>query len=425
MTLLPAKLKAAGYTTSMIGKSHLGTRSVAHLPIRRGFDMHFGFLGGGEDHFTQISGEDPVGELVDLWRDDRPAFGENGTFSGFLYAGEAERVIHAHKKGKVRAPLFMYLAWHLVHSPLQVPPLYFDPRCADKKRQLYHGMVTALDEGVGNVSRALHEVGMLETTLIVFFADNGGPIVTSGFSGNNYPRKGGKTDDFEGGVRVAAFISGGFVPAALRGTVNHAYVHAVDWYATLCGLAGVVADDPHEGLPPIDAIDQWPTLLIPNATWQDGIRQEMVLSYTDSCATSAPSGCNAALIQGRYKVVTGHQGGSGFWTGPIHPNTSGPADPKRNLTACGTFSCCDGCLYDIQADPSEHKNLQRAMPALYAQLHARLLALGATEYQTRYIQPGLECITAEQAKRYYRGFRGPPCFGNGQLPQLESLRDVV
>ncbi|EOD26635.1 hypothetical protein EMIHUDRAFT_236678 [Emiliania huxleyi CCMP1516] len=257
MTLLPAKLKAAGYTTSMIGKSHLGTRSVAHLPIRRGFDMHFGFLGGGEDHFTQISGEDPVGELVDLWRDDKPAFGENGTFSGFLYAGEAERVIHAHKKGK------------------------------------------------------------------------------------------------------------------------------------------------------------------------DGIRQEMVLAYTDSCTTSAPSGCNAALIQGRYKVVTGHQGGSGFWTGPIHPNTSGPADPKRNLTACGTFSCCDGCLYDIQADPSEHKNLQRAMPALYAQLHARLLALGATEYQTRYIQPGLECITAEQAKRYYRGFRGPPCFGNGQLPQLESLRDVV
>ena len=42
----------------------------------------------------------------------------------------------------------------------------------------------------------------------------------------------------------------------------------------------------------------------------------------------------AALIQGRYKIVTGHQGASGFWTGPIHPNGTGPADPERNATAC-------------------------------------------------------------------------------------------
>ena len=54
MTFLPAKLKQAGYATAMIGKSHLGARSVAHLPINRGFDQHFGFLGGGEDHFTQV-----------------------------------------------------------------------------------------------------------------------------------------------------------------------------------------------------------------------------------------------------------------------------------------------------------------------------------------------------------------------------------
>ena len=47
MTFLPAKLKQAGYATSMIGKSHLGARSIMHLPIHRGFDRHFGFLGGG------------------------------------------------------------------------------------------------------------------------------------------------------------------------------------------------------------------------------------------------------------------------------------------------------------------------------------------------------------------------------------------
>ena len=123
-----------------------GSRSVAHLPINRGFDQHFGFLGGGEDHFTQVSGEDPVvGSLVDLWRDRGPAVGENGTFSGYLYSREAERVIRSHASSAGGKPLFMYLAWHLVHSPLEVPPQYFDPSCADSpKRQLYHGMTTAL-----------------------------------------------------------------------------------------------------------------------------------------------------------------------------------------------------------------------------------------------------------------------------------------
>lgn len=180
-------------------------------------------------------------------------------------------------------PLFMYLAWHLVHSPLEVPPLYFDPKCEDNKnRQLYHGMVTALDQGVGNVTRALRNNGMLENSLIIFYADNGGPLVTTGLSGNNYPLKGGKTDDFEGGTRAVSFIFGGVVPPALRGTTNNAYIHAADWYATLCGLAGVDPTDSGAvaaGVPPIDSVDQWKTILTPNATWEDGARQEMMLAY--------------------------------------------------------------------------------------------------------------------------------------------------
>lgn len=156
------------------------------------------------------SGEDPyVGDLVDLWRDHGPAYGENGTFSGYLYSGEAVRVIKTHAEKHLPqhpgpeagagggtgagaasgyTPLFMYLAWHLVHSPLEVPSLYFDPKCADNKnRQLYHGMVTALDQGVGNVTRALRDNGMLENSLVIFYADNGGPLVTTGWSKAGHP----------------------------------------------------------------------------------------------------------------------------------------------------------------------------------------------------------------------------------------------
>ena len=449
MAFLPAKLREAGYATSMIGKSHLGARSIAHLPIHRGFDQHFGFLGGGEDHFTQVSGEDPVvGSLVDLWRDHGPAYGENGTFSGFLYSAEAERVIQAHaathppRPGNGRdgatppgagiggagndSPLFMYLAWHLVHSPLEAPVQYFDKRCADNtNRQLYHAMVTALDDGVGNVTRALRQTGMYDNTLLIFYADNGGPLVTTGRSGNNYPLKGGKTDDFEGGTRSVAFLGGGALPAGLRGSVNQAYIHACDWYATLCGLAGVDPADPAPGVPPIDSLDQWATILKPNATWADGPRQEMVVSYNmlGNPSLRAPSGPDAALIQGRYKIVTGHQGGSGFWTGPVHPNSTGPADPTRNATACGPFSCCEGCLYDIIADPSEHTDLRvvnGTMSGLYEHMHARLLALANSTFQTAYIQPGITCLSAEQAKIYWKGFRGPPCFNSSQLPVVPT-----
>eukprot|EP00936_MAST-01D_sp_MAST-1D-sp1_P002924 g2924.t1 len=242
-------------------------------------------------------------------------------------------------------------------------------------------------------------------------------------SGNNYPLKGGKTDDFEGGTRVAAFISGGFVPRSLRGSVNHAYVHACDWYATLCGLAGIDPQDPHPaatGIPPIDSVDQWPTLLVRNATWEEGARQEMVLAYNTKGDAPTPSGVNAALIQGRFKIVTGHQGGSGFWTGPVHPNATGPPDPKRNGSACGAFSCCAGCLYDIQSDAAEHDDLRLLQPDTYARMHARLTDLAKSTYQTSYIQPNLKCLTPEQAKAYYRGFRGPPCFNATAFPSVPT-----
>jgi hypothetical protein len=220
----------------------------------------------------------------------------------------------------------------------------------------------------------------------------------------------------------AAFVSGGFVPAALRGTVNHAYLHAADWYSTLCGLAGV---DPQDHVaaaevPDIDSLDQWPTILTRNASFSDGARQEVFLSYNNFGPPSTTAGYDAALIQGRFKVVTGHQGGSGFWTGPVHPNGTGPADPARNGTACGAFSCCNGCLFDIQSDPTEHSDLRLSMPGTYARLHTRLMELANTTYQTRYIQPGIKCLEAEQAKVFYKGFRGPPCFNASAFPVVPT-----
>ena len=89
--------------------------------------------------------------------------------------------------------------------------------------------------------------------------------------------RGGKYSQFEGGIRTTAFVTGGFLPSAMRGTNTSsaqvfaqsywlsptdavtAQVFAVcDWYATFLGLAGVDPRDDHDGVPPVDSIDQWP-----------------------------------------------------------------------------------------------------------------------------------------------------------------------
>ena len=50
------------------------------------------------------------------------------------------------------------------------------------------------------------------------------------FMANNHPFRGHKHDPWEGGTRVATFLSGGFLPQNLRGKVTgDKVVHIADW----------------------------------------------------------------------------------------------------------------------------------------------------------------------------------------------------
>lgn len=49
----------------------------------------------------------------------------------------------------------------------------------------------------------------------------------------------------------------------------------------------------------------------------------------------------------RYKLVVGDQdNGIGFWTGPLYPNGT------ANVPSKSAYGCSQGCLFDIQADPT-------------------------------------------------------------------------
>ena len=56
-TMLPKKLaRAKNVVTAHIGKWHSGFHTMEYTPAGRGFNSSFGFLQGGEDHWTSRSG---------------------------------------------------------------------------------------------------------------------------------------------------------------------------------------------------------------------------------------------------------------------------------------------------------------------------------------------------------------------------------
>ena len=129
----------------------------------------------------------------------------NGTdYEEALFTRNTLNVIEAHNP---KEPLFLFHAFHIVHTPLQVPKEHEDRFSAIKPRgrRLYAAMLNYMDEALGKFVDALKKKGMWSHTLMVLSSDNGGPIygVTGALgsaegAANNMPLRGGKLSDFEG-----------------------------------------------------------------------------------------------------------------------------------------------------------------------------------------------------------------------------------
>ena len=80
------------------------------------------------------------------------------------------------------------------------------------------GMVTAMDEAIGNITDSLREANLEDNTLIIFTTDNGG----TGWSGSNFPLRGTKVKDFK---KVFASMSNSFTGHFVGGWHSRSCLH--------------------------------------------------------------------------------------------------------------------------------------------------------------------------------------------------------
>lgn len=239
-------LGAAGYTSTCIGKWHLGDREP-FLPLDHGFDEYFGI-----PYSNDMGGHRPGGEFreVPLYRDDEIVEDPvDQTTLTRRYTEEAVEFIEANQEG----PFFCYLAHTMPHVPLATSDTFADV----SKRGDYGDVIEELDWSVGQILDALATLGIEEETLVIFTSDNG-PWLTKEIDGGSPGHLSeGKFTVWEGGPRVPAIARWpGTIPA---GTVCDELVTAMDVLPTAANLSGSQLPDDRR----IDGADATDLLLDP------------------------------------------------------------------------------------------------------------------------------------------------------------------
>ena len=177
---------------------------------------------------------------LDFWEDQAPAaaLARSVYYSTNFYTERTLSILRNFTAARTAEPaqlsaarrLWIHLCYQAVHSPFTDVPAWerLDPPYLLNGDETYGNMLSVMDTGFRNITHQLKSSGLWNETLLVSFSDNGGP--TSPTGPNNHPLRGSKESPYEGGTRTFAIVSGGYLPAALRGTVSHSFIHAADWY---------------------------------------------------------------------------------------------------------------------------------------------------------------------------------------------------
>ncbi|MGQ9504786.1 MAG: arylsulfatase [Thermogutta sp.] len=297
--------RAANYRTAVFGKWHNGSQYPYH-PLGRGFEDFYGFTSG---HW---------GIYFD------PPLEHNGkivTGKGYITDDLTNHAIDFIKQHKDE-PFFCYVAYNTPHSPFQVPDRFFQKFSQAELIKRYEGaekediettraalaMCENIDWNVGRILDALHQTGLDQRTIVVYFSDNGPNSWR--WNGGMRGRK-GSTD--EGGVRVPCVIRWpGQIPSGLRVAQ---IAGAIDLFPTLTALAGIKVTPPQ----PLDGMDLSPLLRNQPVDWPD-------------------------------RLIFSHQAG------------------RVSVRNQRYILDAQGRLYDLQSDPGQAREITKEAPAIAERL---------------------------------------------------------
>jgi arylsulfatase A-like enzyme len=263
---LPEMLSRHGYSTGKIGKWHLSGYAYHDAehelkPADHGFAWDFGGevkgVGNGANFWPYVFRDQPI-----RWLDiPEQRLGEDEYLTDRLNLEAVEFI----ERNRDR-PFFLYLSHYAPHTILngrpdlvekyrrkQTPGKSGRDRCylcedaglgtgdpghhwAVNHNPHLAAMIESIDDGIGLITAKLRELNLAENTVVIFTSDNGGELnVTS-----NGPLRGGKSELYEGGIRVPLIVRWpGTIPA---GVVCQQATQNVDFYPTLLAAAEIEPD---------------------------------------------------------------------------------------------------------------------------------------------------------------------------------------
>jgi arylsulfatase A-like enzyme len=255
-------LKPLGYATGQFGKNHLGDRNE-YLPTVHGFDEFYGnlyHLNAEEDPENRFYPRDPavraaIGPRGVLRckvsdRDDPtvdPRFGKVGKQTiedtGALTRKRMETIDDEtsaaaidfmQRQARSNTPFFCWFNSTRMHFRTHVRDSHRGPPGLTARTEYADGMIEH-DATIGQVLKAIDDLGIGNDTIVIYTTDNG-PHQNSWPDAGTTPFRSEKNTNWEGAFRVPCLIRW---PGRIQsGSVSNETISALDWLPTLMAAAG-------------------------------------------------------------------------------------------------------------------------------------------------------------------------------------------
>ena len=327
-------LKKAGYATAIVGKWHVGCRPGL-MPLDHGFDEYFGLPYSNDmwPHHPQTSSYPPL-----------PLYEGRKVVNPSVSAADQAQLTTRYTEHAVdfitrrsEGPFFLYLAHSMPHVPLFVS----DKFKGKSEQGLYGDVMMEIDWSVGEIFKALRELGLEDNTLVILTSDNGPWTNYGNHAGSAGGLREAKATTFDGGNRVPCIMY--WKGKTLPGTTCNKLASNIDLLPTFAEIT-------QAPLPPrkIDGVSILPLI---EGKKDANPRESFVYYYRKNDLE--------AVTDGMFKLVFPHK----YVTyGAYEPGNDGQPGKLTNLEIMKPE------MYDLRRDPGERYNVITQYPEEAAKL---------------------------------------------------------